>query len=183
MAILGNMTVRIVIVREEIIKMFTYKMLIVMLLLNNLIVCTSCVREEAPTFSKGNSEIQAKTPQELFELYIKLEQTFDSAAADLYSDDAVIRNTRIYPTGQQRVMEMPAPKYKSLIRKSMPLAKVRGDTNSYKDVIYTTEGTSIRITATRHSNLKNYDSPISILVSQDNKGSWIIVEEISQSQP
>jgi hypothetical protein len=148
-----------------------------------LFLGAGCGREEPPARPEGGTEIQAVTPQEFFDRYVKLEHAFDPAAANLYSDDAVIRNTRTYPTGQQRTMTTPAPKYKSLIRKVMPLAKVRGDTNSYKDITYTKEGDRVRIKATRHSNLKNYDSPISILISQDDNGHWLIVEEISQSQP
>ena len=159
------------------------RMTITLILAISLFLSTVCGSEEPPARPEGDTGIQAETPQEFFDRYVKLEHSFDPAAADLYSDDAVIRNTRTYPTGQRRTMTTPAPEYKSLIRKIMPLAKVRGDTSSYKDVTYTKEGDSVRIKATRHSNLKNYDSPISILISQDEDGHWLIVEEISQSQP
>jgi hypothetical protein len=65
----------------------------------------------------------------------------------------------------------------------MPLAKARGDTNEYKDIKYMQEGNNVRITVTRHSNLKNYDSPLSLLVGKTAAGSWKILEEISESRP
>jgi hypothetical protein len=121
--------------------------------------------------------------KELFERYIALEQAFDPAQADLYADDAKIQNTRNYPGGEKRTLTIPAPKYKEMLRAAMPIAKMRGDTSSYSEVKYTAEGKSIRITATRFSNLKKYSSPFSLLVAPDKEGNWRILEELSESQP
>lgn len=127
------------------------------------------------------------TPQEeakkLFASYTDSERTFDPAVADLYSDDAKIQNKRTYPDGATRVSTMPAPKYKELIRQAMPLAKERGDTNTYSDIKYVAEGERIRITATRFSNLKKYSSPVSLLVGPSPEGKWLIFEELSESKP
>lgn len=119
----------------------------------------------------------------LFARYIQLEQSFDPAAADLYADDAVIKNKRTYPTGQVRELAMPAPQYKALIRQAMPVAKARGDTSSYSEVTFKVEGSGVRIRATRFSNLKKYSSPISLLVAPNGNGPWLIREELSESQP
>ena len=121
--------------------------------------------------------------EKLFEQYVLLEHTFDSGAADLYSDNAVIRNKRRYPTGQVRELSLPAQKYKELVRSSMPIAKLRGDTNSYSEVNYFIEGEGVRINAVRFSELKKYSSPISLLVKPSQSGNWLIFEEISESQP
>jgi hypothetical protein len=100
----------------------------------------------------------------LFKRYVALEQSFDPAVADLYADDAKIQNTRRYPSGEVKVMSLPAAKYKALLRSVMPAAKARGDRNSYSDVKYTTESDGIRVSAKRYSELKKYTSPLSILV-------------------
>lgn len=121
--------------------------------------------------------------RKLFDQYVSLEKAFDPSTADLYSDDARIQNTRTYPDGTKRTLSMPALRYKELIRKAMPLAKARGDTNEYRDIKYMQEGSNVRITATRHSNLKNYDSLLSLLVGKTAAGSWKIFEEISESRP
>ena len=121
--------------------------------------------------------------QALFEQYVQLEHAFAPAAADLYADDALIKNKRTYPTGQVRELTMPASRYKTLIRQAMPLAKRRGDTNTYSDISYSKEGAMVRIRAIRFSNLKNYASPLSLLVSPDDKGRWLIREELSESRP
>jgi hypothetical protein len=121
--------------------------------------------------------------KQLFGRYVALEHAFDPAVADLYSDDAVIRNKRTYPTGQVRELTVPATQYKQLLRASMPFAKARGDTSAYSDVRYLEEGHRVRITATRFSNLKKYSSPISLLVGPSDAGRWLIYEELSESQP
>ena len=119
----------------------------------------------------------------LFERYVALEKAFDPAAADLYADDAVIQNKRKYPDGQVKTMSLPAARYKALIRSAMPTAKARNDRNTYSDVRYTPEGAGVRITAQRFSELKKYTSPLSMLVKPDARGTWLIYEELSESQP
>jgi hypothetical protein len=121
--------------------------------------------------------------KQLFQKYITLENKFDPSMADLYAGDALIRNTRRYPNGQKRTIDIPAGKYKELIRTAMPLAKARGDRNRYSQVRYKPEGNNVRITAMRYSLLKKYSSPISLLVGPNSKGDWIVLEEISESIP
>jgi hypothetical protein len=136
---------------------------------------------------KGSAAVpSAAIPPEakrLFERYLSLGQAFDPAAADLYADDAVIQNRRKYPDGQVKAMSIPAPKYKALIRAAMPAAKARNDRNKYSAVRYAREGTGVRITAERFSELKKYTSPLSLLVKPDVGGTWLIYEELSESQP
>ncbi len=119
----------------------------------------------------------------LFKQYVDLEHAFDVTVADLYSDDALIKNKRTYPTGQVREMTFPAPQYKALIRQAMPLAKQAGDTSTYTDCKYTPEAARVRITCTRYSERKKYSSPISLLVGAGKNGKWLIFEELSASQP
>jgi hypothetical protein len=119
----------------------------------------------------------------VFERYASLEAAFDPAVADLYSDAAVIKNKRTYPTGQVRELTMPAAQYKALIRESMPLARQRGDYSVYSETTFSNEGRNIRITATRYSVLKKYKSPLSLLIGPSASGDWLILEELSESRP
>ncbi len=119
----------------------------------------------------------------LFKQYVALETAYDPAVADLYVENAVIRNKRIYPTGQVRELTIPAAQYKTLIRTAMPLAKARGDYSTYSETSFTQEGQNVRIRAIRFSVLKQYSSPISILIGPDSSGMWAIFEELSESQP
>jgi hypothetical protein len=121
--------------------------------------------------------------KQLFDCYVKLGNDFDPAITELYADDALIQNTRRYPDGSVKTIKIPAAQYKSLIQKSMPLAKSRGDKDSFSEVTYTPEGDKVRINAQRYSALKNYSSPLSLLVGSDTTGKWLIIEEISESKP
>ena len=134
----------------------------------------------AATPSQAQSPDAART---LFGKYQSLERSFDPAAADLYCDTALIRNTRTYPDGQKRALELPAPKYKELIRTAMPIAKLKGDYSTYSAVAYAPENGNVRITATRYSVLKQYASPLSLLVGPCNGGAWAVLEELSESRP
>ena len=119
----------------------------------------------------------------LFNDYSSLERSYDPTVADLYCDSALIRNVRTFPDGQKRTLELPATKYKELIRIAMPLAKAKSDYSTYSGVAYASEGNNVRITATRYSNMKKYSSPMSLLVGACNGGAWAILEELSESIP
>ena len=121
--------------------------------------------------------------QALFNSYQTLEHSYDPALADLYCGTAVIRNIRTYPDGQKRTLELPATKYKELIRTVMPLAKSKGDYSTYSGIAYSAEGSNTRITATRYSVLKKYSSPISLLVGPCAGHDQAILEELGESQP
>jgi ketosteroid isomerase-like protein len=126
---------------------------------------------------------QPTSAEELFSEYVNREKDFDGSLVDLYADDALIRNTRRYADGTTKILEIPAPEYKALIQKVLPLAQARGDYSTYTNVTYTPEGERIRIKATRYSELKKYESPLSLLVGKDASSEWKIYEELSESQP
>ncbi len=80
-------------------------------------------------------------------------------------------------------MVFPAPQYKALLRQAMPLAKQAGDTSKYSECKYSAETKGIRVNCTRYSERKKYSSPISLLIGPAPKGDWLILEELSESQP
>lgn len=134
----------------------------------------------ALVFAQGLTTEAAKT---LFAQYVALEHAYDANIAELYADDALIKNKRIYPAGDVREITMPAVNYKTLLRQAMPIAKVRGDRSTYSQVTYTLEGERVRIQASRFSELKSHTSPISLLVGPSKSGKWLIYEELSESRP
>lgn len=121
--------------------------------------------------------------KQLFERYASLEARFDPGVADLYADDAIIRNKRFYPDGQVREITIPAQQYKQLLRESMPVAKSRNDYSTYSKASFKREGMGVRIQAQRFSVMKRYTSPISLRVAPDASGRWLIREELSESRP
>ena len=127
----------------------------------------------------GDAIAKAKA---LFARYVQLEHAFDPAMADLYTDDAKILNKRIYSDGKVTPLQIPALRYKHVIREGMADAKVKGDISNYSNESYTQEGDKVRIKVTRYSVLKKYSSPMSLLVGPDAQGKWVILEETSESR-
>jgi hypothetical protein len=121
--------------------------------------------------------------QALFQRYQQLAHAYDPTLADLYCDTAVVRNTRVYPDGNTRTLELPAPRYKELVRASMPVAEQRGDRSTFSDVKFLPEGDAVRITASRYSVLKDYTSPVSLKMGACEDRDWGILEEITESRP
>jgi hypothetical protein len=119
----------------------------------------------------------------IFEKYVALERAFNPALADLYAAEAIIKNKRTYPTGQVREITIPVAQYRELIRQGMPVAKQRGDANTYSNCRYSTTGARVRIGCSRYSELKKYSSPMSLVVGPGANGEWLVFEEISESQP
>lgn len=131
-----------------------------------------------PAHADGTTEARA-----LFQRYQALAAAYDPAFADLYCDAAVVRNTRRFPDGTERTLELPAAQYKNLVRTTMPIARQRGDRSTFASVAFTREGDAVRITASRYSLLKDYTSPVSLKVAACADGAWGILEEISESRP
>jgi hypothetical protein len=135
------------------------------------------------TLPQSNSESRIEKAKTLFGAITTLTKNFDPKVTELYSDKAVIVNTRRYPWGTSRKLELTGQKYKELLRAALPLAKMRGDSSTFSNIKYTIEKKNVRITATRYSELKEYESPYSLLVGPSINGQWLVLEEISESRP
>lgn len=118
-----------------------------------------------------------------FARYVRSYHAFDPAVAELYADDAAITNRRTYPDGRVRVLSLTGTQYKTLLRQTMPLARSRGDVSRYEGAKYAVEPGGVRIHLTRHSELKKYSSPLSLLVGPGKDGRWVVLEERSESVP
>ncbi|MBA2303860.1 MAG: hypothetical protein H0W08_14675 [Acidobacteria bacterium] len=143
-----------------------------------VLLMVAMTRTEAPQEKSAIDEAKA-----LFARYVEMEQAYDPALADLYSNDAVITNKRTYPTGEVRELTFPAPKYKALIRQAMPLARSRSDRSTYSKCSYEPEGVHVRIQCARYSELKKFTSPLTLVIGRIKTAGWLILEERSESRP
>lgn len=146
-----------------------------------IVACFAAGPLAAADAAPGTDRVAAA--RAVFEKYVALEHAFDPTLADMYADTAVIRNKRTYPSGNVRDVSFPAPQYKALIRKAMPQARAHKDVSTYSKVNAVAEGDAVRITASRFSELKQYSSPLSLLLRKGDNGRWLIVEELSESRP
>ena len=111
-----------------------------------------------------------------------LNNQFDVAVADRYSDDAKITGIRIQPDGTEKSTVFDGKKWKQLIRDLMGLAKERGDSSKYSNikVNVNVDGETAKITASRYSVLKCYQDDEYYLVVKANDGRMEIIEEFSK---
>jgi hypothetical protein len=142
------------------------------------VVCTA-IALVAPALA-ADPMAEAK---QLFATFVARVNAFDPAVADLYANDAKIENTRKYPDGTTQTVTVPAPKYKEMLRAAMPSAKQRSDTSDFLDVQYTKVGEHVRIATTRFSNAKLEAAPLTLVVGPGSDGTWMILEELSESRP
>jgi len=113
-----------------------------------------------------------------FGQYETYTREYDVRLADLYADDAQVVARR---GGATRMMR--GDQWKALIRVGVPVAKQRGDLDTFSDVeaITLPDGT-VRVRAVRFNHLKNYKSPYSAVWRQQG-GRWLIVREEIQVAP
>jgi hypothetical protein len=152
-------------------------------MLNVCLLVTSLLSLAGVPLPPSQSTAPVDQAKALFTRFVELEQAYDIAVADLYADDAVIKNKRTYPTGEVRELTIPPAQYKQLLRQAMPLAKARGDRSTYSKCGYKAEGANVRISCSRYSELKKYTSPYTLLVGPGRAGKWQILEELSESRP
>jgi hypothetical protein len=146
-----------------------------------LLLAAVALPEFAQTEPSDARDLQAA--RELFARYVALERAFDPALVQLYAQDAVIRNRRVYPTGEVRERTLTVAQLRQLIRLAMPIAKSRGDSNSYSDCSYAAEARGVRISCQRFSRLKQFSGPMSLLVARSASRQWQILEDFSESAP
>jgi hypothetical protein len=151
-----------------------------MRLITSILVLIAAAATPLPAQSGVPAPASAR---ELWDMYVELGTGFDPALADLYADSAIIRNTRRYPDGRTRALQMSGREYKSLVRQAMPLARSRGDVDVYSDVSFEDLGGRTRISATRYSTLKKYRAPHQLIVGASRTEGWRILEETGESRP
>lgn len=137
----------------------------------------------APGLAAADSDKRLAKARVLFEQFVARSDSFDPSVSDFYYDDARIVAYRSSLLGTERRMDLRGAQYKSIIRKIMPAAQIRGDRSEYFNVTYAPEGSGVRIGATRRSLLKGYTAPHSMLVVPDGSGAWRILEEVIRTQP
>ena len=119
----------------------------------------------------------------MFKEYVNRADKFDPSLAELYADDAAIRSKRIMPNGPAQTLSFTGAQWKALIREAMPMAKQRGDRNTFSDISAKPNGKDVIITAKRFSHLKNYSSPFAQFWSKGENGAWTISAEMTETKP
>jgi hypothetical protein len=131
---------------------------------------------------RAQSDADIAAAEAFFNRFAALGDSYDPTVASLYADDAVIESLRRYPNGTERTIRLTGAEYKRFIRAAMPLARARGDRDTFSGISYEPDGDKIRIRCTRYSELKQYASPFELVLTRRG-GRWRIVEEYSETRP
>lgn len=132
----------------------------------------------------GTVVANTETPEEFFKRFVETGHRFDPAVADLYADSASIKMYRRYPHGLERSMEMSGTEWKALVRKVMPLARVKNDKSTYTNVKFVPLGNQVKISADRYAVRKCYTDPAYYLVIEKRPdNSYTVVEEYFETEP
>jgi hypothetical protein len=136
---------------------------------------TSSVAAPSPAKPLTGDAASIASAKALFAKYIKLERAFDPALGDLYAPNAQVI---AFGVGGQK-LSFDGGMMKEMLKTSMPAAKAKNDTVEYKNVSYLADGQFVTIKATRHSNLKNADTPYRLVVASRDGKNWYIVQEVA----
>jgi hypothetical protein len=128
----------------------------------------------------AQDSIAPASAEQFFDRFVTLSRAYDPAVADLYADDATIQTVQRNADNTPRTVRFIGEPYKRLIRRAMPLAKQRGDRDSYSNVSVSVEGRRARIHCTRYNELKRYASPFELVLERSGN-SWQIIEEYSEA--
>lgn len=112
-----------------------------------------------------------------FEDLVERTNAFDATVADLYSPEARII---AIVDGSDKV-ELSGSQLKQIANQIMPVAKKRGDTNTYKKVKVTPHGEGFRVTAVRISAAKCVTDRNYHLDVMRHKKSWQVIEEYGET--
>ncbi len=114
--------------------------------------------------------------QVLWKKYAYMCQHQDEAILDFYTDDSLIFED---VPGYKKMVKKGAV-YVPVVRSLLRAANRSGEKildSTFRDVQFVRAGNNVRINATRHSNIKHFDSPFSLLVGKDADGQVAILEE------
>lgn len=112
-----------------------------------------------------------------FNKYLNSANNYDKEYFNFYADNAKIIRVVEKDDGTETVVNIPFPRYKSEVKKSQKLMKIRKYKNFYFDVEIEKVGCDYKITAMRMPSTDNYKVPAEFLVGKDKNGFWKIKKE------
>ena len=134
-----------------------------------------------PASAQSLADSYAKA-QDLFNLYIRMEQSYNVELATLYADDAAVSVIELRGNDRYKTT-MTGAQFKPLVASYLPVAAQLGEYFTYTNVTLLPEGDKVRILASRASHLKGYSYPYMMLVGPNAAGTWMIWEELSMVKP
>lgn len=112
-----------------------------------------------------------------FNQYINAANTYSCDYFDFYCDNAKIIRVVEKPDGSEQAVDIPLERYKSEVKKSSKLARLRKYKNKYFNIKISPVGQDYKIVAMRMPSTSDYKVPAYFIVGKDSSGKWKIKEE------
>lgn len=117
-----------------------------------------------------------------FNSYVQASNSYSSSLLNMYSDNAKIVRQVVKPDGTLVNVPFSVTDYKSQLRLSSKLAKIRHYKNYYSDISVTKVANGYKIDAMRKPSLSDYKLRASMVVQKQSGGNWLIVQETMQTK-
>lgn len=117
-----------------------------------------------------------------FNRFVNASNSYSTEVPNMYSDNAKIIRQVIKPDSTVVNVPFSIDQYRSQMRVSAKLGKMRGYSNSYSNISVAKVANGYRINALRKPSLSDYNLKSSMVVQKQDDGRWLIVEEMMQTK-
>lgn len=117
-----------------------------------------------------------------FNSFVQASNNYSTSLLGMYSDNARIIRQVIKPNSQLVNVPFTIGQYKSQMKISSKLAKMRHYKNEYTNVKISKVANGYRIDSLRKPSLSDYKLKSSMVVQKQPNGRWLIVEELMQTK-
>jgi len=117
-----------------------------------------------------------------FNSFIYASNSYSPTVPELYSDDAKIIRQVVKPDGSLVNVPFSIDSYRSQMKFSGKLAKMKKYKNAYYDIKISKVPNGYKIDSLRKPSLSDYKLKSSMVVQKQPDGKWLIVEEMMQTK-
>ncbi len=115
--------------------------------------------------------------QSFFNRYTDAANNYDKDFFNYYINNAKIVRIVEKSDGTTETVNIPLERYKSEVKKSTKLMKMRKYKNFYSDIKIFPKGKDYKISALRSPSIGDYKGSAHFIIGKDNNGEWKIKEE------
>ncbi len=117
-----------------------------------------------------------------FNNFVSASNSYSPTILMMYSDNAKITRQVVKPNGQLVNVAFPLSTYKSQIKLSGKLAKLRNYKNYYSNIKVSKVLNGYKIESLRKPSSSDYKLKSFVVVQKQPSGNWLIVEELMQTK-
>lgn len=119
---------------------------------------------------------------QFFNDFVKASNSYNTSLPSMYSDNAKIIRQVIKPDGTLVNVPFKMADYRSQMKLSAKVAKIRNYKNYYSNIVVSKDGSGYRINAVRKPSLSDDKFKTSTVVTKQPSGKWLITEEMMQTR-